>query len=69
MQAGFPVAPQALVAMQSRQMVQPLPAGTERILVALPQFGVALANALANDGSVDQATVLAPQSTPSGQGP
>ena len=68
MQAGFPVAPQAPVAMQPRQMVQPLPTGTERTLVAVPQFGVALANALANDGSVDQATVPAAQSATSGQG-
>ena len=30
MQAGFPVAPQAPVATQPRQMVQPLPTGTER---------------------------------------
>ena len=46
MQAGFPVAPQAPVAMQPRQMVQPLPTGTERTPVAAPQFGVALANAM-----------------------
>ena len=68
MQAGFPVAPQVPVAMQPRQMVQPLPAGTERTLVAAPQFGAALAIALANDPSVDQATVPAAQSATSGQG-
>ncbi len=39
MQAGFPVAPQAPVALQPRQMIQPLPTGTERTLVAVPQFG------------------------------
>ena len=67
MQAGFPVAPQTPVALQPRQMVQPLPSGTERTLVAVPQFGVALANALANDPPVDQATVPAAQSATSGQ--
>jgi hypothetical protein len=67
MQAGFPVAAQAPVALQPRQIIPPLPTGTERTLVAVPQFGVALANALANDPPVDQATVPAAQSATSGQ--
>ena len=50
MQAGFPVAPQAPVATQPRQMVQPLPTGTERTPVAVPQFDVALANAMMDRG-------------------
>ena len=50
MQAGFLVAPQAPVATQPRQMVQPLPTGTERTPVAVPQFDVALANAMTTTG-------------------
>ncbi len=50
MQAGFLVAPQAPVATQPRQMVQPLPTGTERTPVAVPQFDVALANAMHEQG-------------------
>ena len=49
MQAGFLVAPQAPVATQPRQMIQPLPTGTERTPVAVPQFDVALANAIMDE--------------------
>ena len=67
MQAGFPVAPQTLVALQPRQMIQPLPSGTERTLAAVPQFGLALANVLANDPPVDQTTVPVAEPATSGQ--
>ena len=67
MQAGFLVAPQAPVATQPRQMVQPLPTGTERTPVAAPQFDVALANAILDGGSADQATPPAAQSAASAQ--
>lgn len=65
MQAGFPAAPQAPVATQPRQMVQPLPTGAERTPVVVPQFNAALSNVMMNRGSTDQATVPAAQSAAS----
>ena len=69
MQAGFPVAPQAPVATQPRQMVQPLPTGAERTPVVVPQFDAALSNVMMNRGSTDQATVPAAQSAASERRP
>ena len=68
MQAGFLVALQAPIATQPRQLIQPLPTGTERPPVAVPQFDLALANAIMDGGSADQAAPPAPQSAASAQG-
>ena len=68
MQAGFPVAPQAPVATQPRQMVQPLPTGTERTpgCRAAIRCGARECDH-GNEPSADQATPPAAQSAASAQ--